>query len=190
MLAAVDAAAHALAVAPGLASDPYWQSTPELEGIWRDALPKAYTLAPPTAAYLIALEAGQEGAATRLADAIPGEDGHVAGLMAGAWTGDKRAFDELHDIARSDPLHDEWVALCRRVAARSRDVDWPHPNQYTCDGAGRPASLSIVRVGPPPDSRVFLPGPGMSFHHQYAYRRFVPYDLLVPGLPHLRAEIP
>jgi hypothetical protein len=186
--AATDAAASALAVAPGFASDPWWQSTPQLERVWQQALPLAYERAPVTAAYLIAAEAGDQDAANRLAAEVPGDDGRIARLVAAAWDGDRSAFDELHAIARENPLRDKWVAQCRRVADRSHDEDWPHQT-YSCDGAGIPLALSVVRVGPPLDSIVMLPGPGMSFHIQYGYRRFGPFDQLVPGLPHLRAMV-
>jgi hypothetical protein len=104
----------------------------------------------------------------------------------GAWFGDEASFDELHRLAALNPLHNTHVATCRRVASRSNEPDWPHDWEGECSGTG-PFEYPAVRVGPPVAGRATLPGPDATWHHQYVYRRPVPDDEFVPGVPHLRS---
>jgi O-antigen ligase len=176
--------AAALLAAPGLASDPLW-SEPAVRDIFESARTMALAQASPGIGYKIALEGGLAESARAIVAQLPDDRRLVPSLVVSAWVGDQTAFDRLHGLAMADPLDVETVSLCRRVAARSHDPDWPGGAPWACDGAGAPAALLIVRFGPPPTSRVFLPGPDFAWHFQYVYRRFAPWDELVPGLPHL-----
>ena len=182
--AAVRALTSAFLVAPGMVSDPYW-SDPSRAALFSDALSRALSEAAPQIGYQLALEAGRIEDARAIAATLPAADREAVLLEIEAWAGDEAAFDALHAIARDDPLHDELVARCRRVAARSHDADWAGPGPWTCDGAGFVAALIVIRVSPPPTTRAILPGPNASWHVQYTYRRTSPADELVPGLPHL-----
>jgi hypothetical protein len=109
----------------------------------------------------------------------------VAESAIGAWFGDHAAFDELHRIASANPLHNTYVATCRRVATRTMEPNWPFDWRGDCGGTG-PFEYPAVRTGPPVEGRATLPGPNATWHFQYVHRRLVPYDEIVPGLPHLR----
>jgi hypothetical protein len=184
--AAVSAAADALVAAPGLGSDPAWSSTPNLAALFEAALPVALDQAEPAIGYRIAMEAGHQEEAARIAASLPGQDRAVADAAVAAWFGDEAAFDDLHKIAEANPLHNTYVATCRRIATRSHDPDWPHNWTGDCTGTG-PFEYPAVRVGQPVEGRATLPGPDATWHFQYAYRRLVPYDEVVPDIPHLRS---
>jgi O-antigen ligase len=186
--AAVDALASALVVAPGLASDPYW-ATPDWYSLLDAAVDESLERASPSIGYRIALESGRQEEAARLAASISEDAGAVARLVVRAWSGDVTAFDELHARAISNPLAPAVVSICRRVAAHARDLGWNDSGAWACDGAGIPTDFQIVRISPPPESRVALPGPNASWHFKYTYRRVTPFDELVPGLPHLAGVI-
>jgi O-antigen ligase len=186
--AAVDALASALVVAPGLASDPYW-ATPDWSSLLDAAVDESLERASPSIGYRIALESGRQEEAARLAASIPEDAGAVARLVVRAWSGDVTAFDELHARAISNPLAPAVVSICRRVAAHARELGWNDSGAWACDGAGIPTDFQIVRISPPPESKVALPGPNASWHFKYTYRRVTPFDELVPGLPHLAGVI-
>ena len=181
---AVAALAAAFVAAPGFASDPTW-GDPTRRTLFDAAVDAALAQASPGVGYKIALEAGRLPTALALVDALPLDQRLVPGLVARAWGADDAAFDQLHRLAMEDPLDTETVSLCRRVAARSHDAEWIGARSWTCSGAGAPGALIVVRIGPPPTWRVYLPGPDFSWHFEYVYRRFAPWDELVPGLPHL-----
>jgi Flp pilus assembly protein TadD len=184
--AAVSAAADALVAAPGLASDPSWSSTPDLQAVFEAALPVALDRAEPAIGYRIAMEAGRQDEAARIAASLPGQDRAVAEAAVAAWFGDQAAFDELHEIAEANPLHNTYVATCRRIATRSHDPGWPNGWTGDCSGTG-PFEYPAVRVGTPIEGRATLPGPDATWHYQYVYRRLAPYDEFAPWVPHLRS---
>jgi hypothetical protein len=108
-------------------------------------------------------------------------------MAVAAWSGDEVAFDAIHARAMANPLDAHAVPVCNRLAARTREPDWPG-STWTCDRTWIGADPAI-RVAGPPTSRVTLPGPDAPWHFQYIYRRLTPDDELVPRLPHLR-QIP
>jgi hypothetical protein len=122
-------------------------------------------------------------------DTIPADQRLVPELVARAWAGDHAAFDELHALAASDPLNGETGSLCRRIAERSLEPGWAGENARTCDGTGDPSAIIVVRVNPPRSWWTLLPGTNAFQHFPFVYRRFVPNDDLVPGLPHLGAVL-
>ena len=181
---AVAALASALLFAPGLASDPYW-ADPAWNPIFEDALSGAIRDAPPGVSYKLALEGEHPERVPGIIDALPADQRLVPELVARAWVGDRAAFDQLHALALSDPLDGETSSLCRRIAERSREPGWPGGTTWTCDGTGDPSAIIVVRVNPPRSWWTLLPGTNAFQHFPFVYRRFVPSDDLVPGLPHL-----
>jgi hypothetical protein len=157
-----------------------------LQAVFEAAIPVALERAEPAIGYRIAMEAGLEDEAARIAAHLQGENRMVAEAAIAAWFGDQAAFDELHRIAAANPLSNAYVATCRRIASRSNDADWPFGWTGDCTGTG-PFEYPAVRVGPPVEGRATIPGPDATWHHQYVYRRLAPYDEVVPGIPHLRS---
>ena len=184
--AAVSAAADALVAAPGLASDPGWSASAAAEELFSAAFPVALERAEPAIGYRIAMEAGRADEASRIASSLPDGDQEVAEAAVGAWFGDAASFDELHKLATANPLHNTYVATCRRVGVHSQGPDWPYEWTGDCTGTG-PFEYPAVRVGPPVEGRATLPGPDATWHFQYVYRRLVPNDEIVPSVPHLRS---
>ena len=185
--AAVSAAADALVVAPSLASEPLWMSSPAMQAIRSAAMPIAFERVGPEVGYRLALEAGMLDAATEQVSLLPDSSRTAAEPIVAAWNGDESAFEQLHARAIANPLDTGAVAICNRLAARSRDPAWQGPRGWNCDQTP-PDSESVIRVGGPPEARVALPGPDATWHHQYVHRRLTPNDELVPGLPHLEAR--
>ena len=184
--AAVSAAADALVVAPSLVGEPLLMSSPAMQEIRSAAIPIATERGGPEVGYRLALEAGMPDAATEQVSLLPDSSRTAAAQIVAAWNGDGTAFEQLHARAMANPLDTGAVAICNRLAARSRDPAWQGPRGWSCDQTP-PDSESVIRVGGPPEARVALPGPDATWHHQYVHRRLTPNDELVPGLPHLEA---
>jgi O-antigen ligase len=183
--AAASAGADALVVAPSLAGEPLWSSTPSLDAIRTAAMRRAIERGP-AGAYRLALEADMPNEAWKLVAQLPESSRAVPELIVAAWTGDETAFDRLHDMAIANPLDTGIVSVCNRLAARSEETDWQGPSEWTCDRTSADIE-PVVRVGGPPEARVALPGPDASWHYVYVHRRLTPNDELVPGLPHLES---
>jgi tetratricopeptide (TPR) repeat protein len=182
------AVADALTTAPGLASDPYWSSGAALEAAWSSAIPMAIGRLPEGVAYQLALEAGQLDVARQVVASLPGSQQEPFLAVIEAWTGDIQAFQSVYAWAAANPLNGNIVASCYRVASHALDDLGLDPTTWSCDGAGYAYEPFLVRVGDAPTSREWLPGPNATWHFQGVYERFVPFDELVPGLPHLRAR--
>lgn len=185
---AASAVADALVNAPGLAGDPFWTSNPELQAAWGTGLALALERLPGEQAYELGLEAGQPDVARRIVQALPEPARSTSATVVEAWTGDAAAFERLRARTTASPFDGHLVALCHRVASRATDELELDATTWTCGRAGYAYSPIVVRVGDPPTSREWLPGPNATWHFQGAYERFVPFDELVPGLPHLRAS--
>jgi tetratricopeptide (TPR) repeat protein len=185
--AAASAGADALVVAPSLAGEPLWRSTPSLDSIRTAAIQSALERGAPAAAYRLALEADMPEEARTLVGQIPESSRAVPELIVAAWTGDETAFEDLHDMAVSNPLDTSIVSVCNRLAARSHEPEWQGPSEWTCDRTSADTE-PVVRVGGTPEARVALPGPDATWHHMYVHRRLTPNDELVPGLPHLESQ--
>jgi O-antigen ligase len=182
------AVADALTAAPGLVGDPYWSSSAALEAAWSSAIPMAIGRLPKGVAYLLALEAGQLDVARQIVASLPDSQQEAYAAVIGAWTGDIQAFQAVYAWAAANPLDGNIVATCYRVASHAVDDLGLDPASWSCDGAGYAYEPFLVRVGEAPISREWLPGPNATWHFQGVYERFVPFDELVPGLPHLRAR--
>ena len=183
---AESAAADALVAAPGLASDAGWQ-TVELRDTFEAALPLAFERAEPSIGFRIAMEAGRAAEAEKIAATLPSEERPFAQAAVRAWFGDRAAFNELHRMAAGNPLHNIHVAICRRVAARSREPGWPYGWSGDCNGT-RPSQYPAIRAGPPVAGPATLPGPNATWHIHFVYRRHGPDDELAPGIPHLWSD--
>lgn len=181
--AAASAASDALADAPGLAGDPYWMSSPGLTAAWKRGLQQALERIGPEQAYELALEAGQPKVAERIVSALPEPTRVNLQLVIDAWDGDAAAFQAVRARAAASPLDALAVSLCVRVAFHAQDALGLDPTTWNCDRVGYAYSPILYRVGPPPTSREFIPGPNATWHFQGAYERFVPFNELIPGLP-------
>jgi hypothetical protein len=186
--AAVSAAADALAVAPSLAGDPLWTSTPAMGEVLAAAMPIATERGSPEVGYRLALETDNLQEAAEQVAELPDSSRAIAELVVAAWSGDAAAFEQLHARAVANPLDTGVVAICNRLAAISRDPDWEGSGEWTCDHTPE-GSEPVIRVTEsPPNARVALPGPDATWHHMYVHRRLTPNDELVPGLPRLEAQ--
>jgi tetratricopeptide (TPR) repeat protein len=186
--AAASAVANALVSAPGLAGDPFWTSSPGLQAAWAIGVSQALDWLPPEQAYELALEAGQPDLARQLVRSLADPARSTSESVVDAWMGDASAFARLRARTRANPFDGHLVALCHRVANRATEELALDAAAWDCGGAGYAYSPIVIEVGDPPTSREWLPGPNATWHFQGAYERFVPFDELVPGLPHLRAR--
>jgi O-antigen ligase len=185
--AATAAVADALVVAPDLAGDPYWASTPGLEAAWRAALPTAIGTKDPSAGYRVALFAGRVSDAERVAASLDPASARTAGLFIRAWLGDRAALDALAAFVVGHPLDSTAAGLTAAAAAHQGDLQLAeHEQEISLQGATAmvPAGR-IVRIGARCDLCQVVPGANASLYGLYAYRRPLPADLLVPDLPRL-----
>jgi O-antigen ligase len=189
--AAVEAFAQALSSAPELADDPWWQTNAEVAAVRDPSIDRAISMAAPLAAVSINLYAGRIESARTLAQALPPDEGLIAGLVVEAWAGDETARAALAALAQEHPLDSGPVVWSSTLAARNGDL--AARDRYRLWAAITGGSLGSaigedIIVTDTPRIRFQVPGPNANFQGLYTYRRSYPWDLLVPGLPKLTKE--
>lgn len=183
--------ADALTVAPGVADDPYWATSPALQEAWVGAVDRAMTSAPADAAFQIALLAGRSAAARQAANRLDPSLRSIAGTVIGAWNGDRSAFNALAAAARSDPLDYAIAGWCPRIAFHlTNDPRTGSGQKWTCAGSLHPAQYEVIRVTSLDVPMTALPGANAAYYGLFTYRRPTPDELVVPQLPHLKATVP
>jgi O-antigen ligase len=181
-----DAAVAALASVPSLTDDPWWDSTPELVMIRAAAVTKLLASADPSLAWQVAMFAGDEQQARAEAALLPDGARAEAELIIDAWEGVPGARAQVEANAVAAPL--AGAAWAAEIASRDGDTAAAERfNRWTAIGYGTTGGGSghdvVVTTDPTPG--VEVPGPNAAFHFRYAYRRSVPWDLLIDGLPKL-----
>jgi tetratricopeptide (TPR) repeat protein len=177
-----EAYARTLAMMPSLAADESWQDAlgdERFASIVEDAISVS-----PAVAWEIALMAGDEARARELAATRP--DSELLTQFVDAWSGDPDAIAEVQAAADAEPTNPERLAYAARVSDRAGDDEaavrygrlmrlGPHYGPTTVN----------VGFGLRDPSRDAATGMETYFYGTYTYRRPMPLDLLVPGLPGL-----
>jgi O-antigen ligase len=185
--AAADTIVEALLLAPSLAGDTFWTTDPGFAPLWPAILERSITTAAPTVAWEIALVSGDASRARGLAGQLDPDDRALAELVIDAWNGGPPAIAALESRARARPLDIPTIAWCARVTAHAGDRgtslryrDWASLIDGFAGGAA--AEMRVVSQRGPGEA---IAGSSAAWYGYYTYRRPVPDDHLVPGLPRL-----
>ena len=182
---ATQAIAHAFAIAPELAADPFWSSTAALKSAAAAAVDQAVVLAGPDPGYRILMAAGRTTDALRLAATL-GAASNAARWYVQSWNGDQAALTRLTDLAVASPLTGP-VVLGEFAAERlgAEDVAM-RLARIASQGAHVSAPVrALIAVEPTCGACVQMPGANAQYYGFFTYRRRVPADLLVLDLPRL-----
>jgi O-antigen ligase/tetratricopeptide (TPR) repeat protein len=184
--AARDSFVAALTQLPSLAGDPWWTTGPAAS-IWPAVREQAISQASPDTAFNIALSSGDVDRARSIASSMEGGDGQfLSDVIIPAWAGDPEATAALSKAAREQPYNTGLLDWVGRVARRSGDFQRAADIQAWAGavdpGAGT-AGTEVRVVSDGADQHVA--GLLSLFYGHYTYRRPVPWDQLVPGLPDL-----
>ena len=191
--AAHDAFVTAIRLAPSLAGDPHWASSPAVAALWPTILQDALASMPGEQGFDAALSAGDVEQARAIASDIADPGFRELALMViAAWTGDGPAYSDLAARAASMPRDIPTVVWAGRVAARrgdDRDAEryraWA---EILVGGLG--ATVREIRVGGPAVTAADdVAGISGLYYGHYTYRRPTPANQLVPDLPHLVYQI-
>ena len=200
---AIAAFGRAVAGAPSLAGDPWWQADPTRAELWPEIYRAALADAAPNSAFVaaiggpapdvpfyVALSGGATQQAAVLAASVA--DPAIRALLqqvVRAWGGDPSAIANVYARAHADPLDMTTVLWCARVAEHVGDAATAQRFRSWADdlngGAGWAATN--VRVVARASGRD-LAGINSEFYGQYTYRRPTPWDQIVSVLPHLAYE--
>jgi O-antigen ligase len=181
---ATETAAHALGASPSLADDPWWTDDQQRSQIFEAARDAIAEGSGPAAAWPVALYARDLEGATAMAEMLDAGNREDALDVIAAWRGDPGAVDSLKAacLARADET--ALLTWCARVAAKLGTQDATRfrdlamilliPNDYL-------ANLEIATD----TTSLAVAGNAGELYGVHAYRRFTPWDMLSPGLPHL-----
>jgi tetratricopeptide (TPR) repeat protein len=171
---------------PSLAEDPWWRAEPARAAAFDRALTAASASGGPGLAWELALLSGDSDAARTAASQLP--EYLRAGVLdvIAAWTGDPGAVRALEDRCSREPL--DWPVLwCARVSAK---FDTAQADRYRAWGrivGFDDELLGEIRVEPDPTILAVAGDPSYLYGVQ-AYRRFIPWDIVAPGLIHLTLQ--
>lgn len=185
---AISAIAAALRVAPSLADDPFWEGESRRQAALAVAIERILAEPDPRVAMSIAIYSGDLDAARGVVDALSVDLRMGAGLAVDAWAGDATARADLEALATASPLASWNVVWAARVAAHHGDLAAARRfSRWAAIVSGVPGSNvgEDVRVVDEPRERAQVPGPNANFHFRYAYRRSMPWDMLIADLPKL-----
>jgi hypothetical protein len=129
----------------------------------------------------VALMLGDSTGARALADSADIEPG--ARAFIDAWDGDAEAALRLDQLCRDDPLNTRLLGWCAHIRARSGDPNGANDLRYLANGGM--ASAAELRVATEPIVGRSLDDSQATFWGAYSYRRWQPWDMLVPSLLHL-----
>lgn len=178
--AARDAFAAALIDDPSLAGDPWWSAAPDRAALFPSVVDEAIARADPPIAFQVAMLSGRDDAAQRIAGTFAPGDRDVDLLLVRAWGGDEEALRELAARAKASPLDFTLVGWCARVTAHRGEQDAALRCGVPAGGVPGELRVATAEGGP-----LTIAGELTGFYGQYTYRRAVPWDQVVPGLPRL-----
>ena len=180
--AADSAYAQALDLEPSLASDQGWRAMLGEERL--ASIVERAIAAEPSLAWEIALMAGDECRAREFAATRP--DHEVLTPFIDAWGGDPDAIAAVQAAADTDPMNPERLAYAARVSDRAGDDSAAaRYGRLMRLGPYYGPSTVNVGIGLRDPSRDAATGTSTYYYGTYTYRRAMPVDLLVPGLPGL-----
>lgn len=179
----IDALTAVAIGAPSFLADPWWRDDPRARDVSQDVATRASAQAP-WVAWEIALMLGNVVAARQAAQASGADQSTIE--FIDAWGGDEQAADRLISGCRSNPFESAALALCARIADRHDEPDLAARFRKLADlqasGSGRfGAELRVAQGGGAGSADTTL----ALFWGPFTYRRFTPWDMLVPSLLHL-----
>ncbi len=183
---AVAALARATAAYPSFIADPWWAASTDRAAL-RDEVVARITSTNPEVGWAIALMLGENATARQLAT-DPALDPSTIDFVD-AWAGDPAATERLRARCRTDPLASQVLDWCARVERRLGNDEQANVDQYIAlVPAGRGGNGFELRVNDDEVVGRALDGNAASFWGTFTYRRFTPWDVLVPSLIHLTAR--
>jgi hypothetical protein len=179
----IEALSAAVIGAPSFLGDPWWRDDPRAREVSQEVATRAAVQAP-WVAWEISLMQG-DAVAARQAAQVSGADQSTIEFID-AWGGDAQALDRLISNCHSNPFDSTALALCARIADRQNDPDLAARFRKLADlqvsGSGRfGAEVRIAQGGGAGSADTTL----ALFWGPFTYRRFTPWDMLVPSLLHL-----
>ena len=182
---AVEAFTAAVLAAPSFLGDPWWQAEPDRAGLQQEVLTAALAVAPPDPAWELALVTGDAERARSIATSAALDPSTLD--FIDAWTGDEQAYARLIDRCASDSLALQPLFWCARLEGRRGNVSAANDYRYLANtqigGSYREGAELRVQEGPVVGRS--LEGNPAIFWGTYTYRRFTPWDVLVPSLLHV-----
>lgn len=182
---AVEAFTAAVLTAPSFLGDPSWQADPDRAALQQEVLSAALAVAPPGLAWELALMSGDPGRAKAIATTAALDPSTLDFIEA--WSGDDGAYARLIDRCATDSLALQPLLWCARIEGRRGNVDAANDYRYLANtvigGTYRLGAELRVREGPAVGRT--LEGNPAIFWGTYTYRRFTPWDVLVPSLLHV-----
>lgn len=189
--AAAELYVEALEKAPSLAGDPTPSTRPELRDRWPQIVDDAITaLGPSNEAAEIALESGRAAEAAAIVATLDDASQHVWADVLRGWRGDSDAIAAIRAKARAQPFSERLFVWAARLTAREGDAkaaegfrDWAR----IVNGSNVREAWE-VRVETDVAADRLGVGSDALFYGHYTYRRPTPWEMLPPGLDHLRLE--
>jgi O-antigen ligase len=182
---AVAALTAGVLAAPSFLDDPWWQGDPDRSILRQEVAELALAQAPPDVAWELALMSG-DAATARSAASAAGVDPAALDFID-AWSGDEAAYRRLIDRCATDALSLQPLFWCARIEGRRGDVQAANDYRYLANAqvGGSYRSGAELRISTAPGVGRTVEGNPAIFWGTYTYRRFTPWDVLVPSLVHL-----
>jgi len=174
--------ATAVAGRPSFLQDPWWTTNGAVSGLRQEIAIRAAAVAP-GAAWEIALMSGDHAKARALV-AVPGGDIAQLGFID-AWAGDVAARGRLFERCLANPFDTQGLGWCARLATHLGDA------ALAARFRDLIGTLNVGMSRLATDVRVIESSPGSIdtnlavWWAPFTYRRFAPWDMLVPSLVHL-----
>jgi hypothetical protein len=188
-----DTAVHAFTIAvmesPSILGDlDYWASSPLLQQMRLTAAALAAEATGPDVQWELALLTDHIDEARTLAN-TPGLDPSTVDFVD-AWIGSDAAFERLVGRCVEDPLNLAALTFCARIEGRRGNAAKANDFRYLANAQLGNAYRygAELRVARTPMSGRTLEGNPAIFWGLYTYRRYTPWDVLVPSLVHLTLE--
>ena len=180
---ATQTAAWALETAPSLADDAWWMSNQQRSAILAAARALLTRNGGPGTGWQVAMYAGDLDVAAAEASSLALGSKEDALTVVAAWRGDPSAVETLKSACLARP-YDALFAWCARVAS---ELGLPDTNRFRDLGIILlipRESLANLEIVTDPTARA-VAGSSAELYGVHAYRRFTPWDMLSPALPHL-----
>lgn len=179
---------RALTLVPSLAGDPWWHDDPHRENLFKLVVDGAIATGDTGVKWEIALHAGEIDRARSL---LPAASYPVGSLVADdvveAWNGDEAAFQRVLATCEQNPLDPIAVGWAARLESRrgreeaaDRYLRWAFVVSSAAVDLGTELRVSSSQM-----LGRTAQGDLAEFWGAYTYRRFTPWNLLVPSLVQL-----
>jgi tetratricopeptide (TPR) repeat protein len=182
---AVEAFTAAVLAAPSFLGDPWWLADANRHALQQEVADVAIAQAPPHLRWELALMSG-DAALAKSSASIDGLDPSTLDFID-AWTGDEGAYRRLVDRCAVDALLLYPLFWCARIEGRRGNVEASNNYRYLANTQlwSSYRMGAELRVQTTPGVGRTVEGNPAIFWGTYTYRRFTPWDMLVPSLIHL-----